>query len=124
MGNVLWHSCVMPVVFLSNPCVAFLSLIGCMVIMADRPERRLLQFLLPLGLSQALFVMAGMIPGKIPDASALVITFLCVEAILCGVLIYRLRRTALGASMIALFCVSYAFFAALTTIGSFQNTWL
>lgn len=126
MGNILslaWQSLVMPIMFLSNPYVAILCLAGCILIKADSPSPRLLQFLIPFGLSQALLALAGLIPGRMPDASGLLIAFLCIQIIVCGVLIYRLRQIGIAASMLALFCVSYAVFASVAAGMSLQNTW-
>ncbi len=124
LGDVLRFSVSMPIFFLSNPFVLILSLVGCILIRADEREPRLLLFLVPLALSQALLVAAGVFAGKLPDASAVNMLFLTIEALLCGGLIYWLRRSAIAAFMLALFCFGYALFADFTACMALQNTWL
>lgn len=59
----------MPIFFLSTRCVLILSLVGCILIRAVKPEPRLLLFFVPLGLSQALLVAAGVFAEKLPASA-------------------------------------------------------
>ena len=50
--------------------------------------------------------------------------FLILQVLLCGYLIWRTKGARTAAAPIAVFCVSYAFFAAFIASMAFNDSWL
>ena len=82
-------------------------------------------FLIPLGISQSLIVVAGLQPGQVPDGGDNIIyPFMLVQGLLSGYLVFHQRRTFIAAVTLAAFTVSYAFWASFLATMFFRNIWL
>ena len=92
-----------------------------------RRQPRLFLFFVPFFISQFYVALAGLLRGEIARDSSLAVAtvpFLSIELLAVGILIYLLKGARPAATLIALFCVTYALFAAFVGGMAFTDEWL
>jgi hypothetical protein len=115
------------------PAAGTLSL-GVGVFLAKRqPQRGLLLFLVPFGLSEALVALAGLMRGQAREGqtdallhfvNGSMFVFIAFQATLCAYLVFRLRAARSSAIALAIFSMTYAAFAVFVAAMSFSDSWL
>lgn len=100
-------------------------LIGCIWGVVIR-EKRLSAFLLPFAASQIFVAISGFMQGKVaePMASLVLLSFITLQLAGAGYLIFTLKGARLPATLLAIFAMSYAAFAAFIAAMAFANDWI
>jgi hypothetical protein len=139
MNNAVWLILALPEWYFSALMVPFslgmLSLapsIGALALAVGvilgfvKRTRRLLFFAVPLLLSELLVGVAGALRGNVDasQANIVLLLFLAAQVMGAGYLVYKLRGVWPAAIALAIFSVSYAFFAAFVAGMSFTDSWL
>ena len=139
MGNAVWLTLALPQWYFPALLAPFaagpLTLIpasGALALLAGggmavvRRRREPLWFLVPAVASHVLVAVAGLMRGRLDqDASnPVLIAFLVAQLVLCGFLIWRLRRARVEAALLTVFAMTYALFAAFIASMSFNDVWL
>jgi|ERR1039458_5269968 hypothetical protein len=139
MANAIWLFLALPVWFCSAlkdpfgagllseiPLIGILSLVAGVI--GGLVQRRfpLLLFLLPIVQSECYVAIAGMLRGQVRGGASIapLCIFLGLQACMIGLLIYRSKGARLTATLLALFCLSYALFASVVAGMAFANDWL
>jgi hypothetical protein len=139
MGNVIWLSFALPEwyfmaalnpfaegVLTAVPALGALCLIVGVAVALARVELHAFAMAISPALSQAFVAIAGALRGAFPGDAGTPVTlgFLALQVCLVGYLIYRLRGQLLSAVPLAIFALSYAFFATFIAAMAFSDVWL
>ncbi len=139
MGNAIWLILAVPQWYFSTvlqptsggmltavPAVGVLALAVGLMLAFTRRERRLFLFMIPFGASELFVATAGVLRGQLRGSSGelILLTFLALQLLLAGFLIFRSKRNRRAASAFAIFSVTYAAFAAFIAGMSFTDDWL
>ena len=139
MGNAVWLFFALPDWYFSTilapfsagvltvvPAVGIVGLVVGTVWGAAKRRRALLIFLVLPAASQALVAVAGIMRGDLRNHESEVIlwTFLVLQAVAAGYFVFRLNGARLPASALAVFALSYAFFASFVASMAFSDVWL
>lgn len=107
------------------PSIGIVALLAGIIlgIKAGRPS--LLLFGLLAFASHLFVAVAGFFRGAIHESNMLIVcSFLLLQLAAAVYLVYRLKGVRLSATLLALFTLSYAWFAAFIASMSFNDTWL
>jgi hypothetical protein len=140
LGNATWLFTALPDWFFSSilspsqagplsliPSAGIVCLVvGLALTIPARGRSRLLAVLIPVLLTQAFVALAGFMRGQLATgpATTVIYAFFAVQLILAGILVYRAGGGRIAASFLALFSLSYAWFAGFIAGMSFTNQWL
>jgi hypothetical protein len=139
IGNAIWLVSALPFWYLSAvtrppqlgvlylvPCSGIVALVAGVVSSVVRGKRLLLLFLGPLLVSELYVAVAGFFRGQLRGSASAVPfgVFAVLQASLIGFLVYRLKGARLAASLLAVFCVSYALFTAFVAAMACADDWL
>lgn len=140
MGNATWLFWALPDWFFSSilsplqagplsliPSAGTICLaIGLALAIFGHRQPRLLGFFIPILLTQAFVALAGFMRGQLAtdSATAVIYAFFAVQLVLAGLLIYRATSARMAAAFLALFALSYAWFAGFIAGMAFTNQWL
>lgn len=139
MGSAIWLFFALPEWYFSTilapfgagvltaiPAVGIVALAFGVIWGAARRQLGLLIFLsLPVA-SQVLVAVSGFMRGGLGDHESEVVlwTFLLLQAAAAGYFVFRLKGARLPASALAIFALSYAFFASFVASMAFSDVWL
>lgn len=100
--------------------------IGLALAVFGRRQPWLAAFAVPVLATQAFVAIAGALRGQltVESATVTVYAFLAVQLVLAGVLVYRTGGARIAASFLALFSLSYAWFAGFIATMAFTDRWL
>jgi hypothetical protein len=138
MGDAIWLFLAVPRWYFSSvlnpfgagilsliPSLGILCLLLGVIFGFIQRQKKLLFFLFPLSASELLAVIAGFYRGKVTDGGGIwMLLFIFAEILIAGFLIYRLKGARVLASLLAIFCVTYALFASFVARMSFSDSWL
>ncbi|MCS6627497.1 hypothetical protein N0B44_31795 [Roseibacterium beibuensis] len=139
MGNAAWLTLALPQwyfpAFLSPfaaggltiiPAVGTLALLIALGSAVIRRRREIVWFLVPVAASHVLVAVAGLMRGGLGQdtANPILLIFLAAQLILCGVLVWRLRRARFEAALLSVFAMTYAVFAAFIAAMALTDVWL
>jgi hypothetical protein len=137
MGNAIWLFFALPDWYFSTILAPFstgvLTVVPAVGIVAlavgaawGVAKRRLglSAFLVLPAASQALVVVAGFMRGTVGNAEVIIWTFLLLQAVAAGYFVFRLKGARLPASALAVFALSYAFFASFVASMAFSDVWV
>lgn len=124
MGNAIWLLSATPVWILSIPPIAILCLLVGIILAITKRQLGLALFVLPFVFSQVFVTVAGFFRGRISNPEGLMLAFLIIQLLICGILIHRLKESRIAASALTLISLIYALFAAGVAQMSFTNVWL
>lgn len=101
-------------------------LIGLVLAILGRRQPRLFAFVIPVLLTQGFVALAGFLRGQLTNdtATAVIYGFFAVQLVLAGILVYRAGGARIAAAFLALFALSYAWFAGFIAGMAFTNQWL
>jgi hypothetical protein len=139
MGNAIWLFFALPTWYFSTvlgpfaggpltaiPAFGALCLvIGVVVAYLTRQSSVWVMVVSPIA-SQGLVVVAGFLRGQLPDGQTNVVTypFIAAQVVLIGFLVYRMKSARIAASLLAVFCITYALFATVVATMSFNDAWM
>jgi hypothetical protein len=139
VGNAIWLILALPKWFFPAvlaplaagpltliPATGTACLVVGIVLGAIKRKVSLFLFLIPAMLSELLVGVAGFFRGRMQGSPTdwLLGAFLILQVLLCGYLVWRARGARAAAAPLAIFCVSYATFAAFVAAMAFNDTWL
>lgn len=139
MGSAVWLFLALPEWYFSAilapfsagvlsvvPAVGIVALVVGAVWGVAKRRLGLLVFLILPAASQALVAVSGFMRGDLRNHESEVIlsTFLLLQAVAGGYLVFRLKGARLPASALSVFSLSYAFFASLVASMAFSDVWL
>lgn len=139
MGNALWLFFAVPDWYFSsfaNPLSAgplslipalgtFCLLVGITIGVVQR-RSRLLLWLIPFALSQALVTIAGALRGQVggPAANTALLIFIATQFLVGTYLVYSLKGVRVPAVALAIFSITYAMHAAFVAGMALSDQWL
>lgn len=139
MGNAIWVFFTLPLWYFPQvlypfgagwlsiiPAVGVVCFAVGLILGAIRGSPRLIGFLVPVLAAQALVATAGYLRGQVmaETADQIVTAFLGGQLILVVVLIAWARGARPAATALALFSLSYAWFAGVVATMAFTDRWL
>jgi hypothetical protein len=140
MGNAIWLFRALPDWFFSSilspfqagmltsiPSAGTVCLaIGLALAIFGRRQPRLFAFVVPVLATQAFVAIAGFMRGQLTtdSATAVIYAFFAVQIVLAGILIYCATSARIAAAFLAIFSLSYAWFAGFVAGMAFTNQWL
>ena len=101
-------------------------LAGSIIGIVRRRRLQLLLLLVSVAVSETYVAIAGMLRGQVRGGASVapLCIFLGLQVCLLGLLIYRSKGARLAATALALFCLTYALFAAFVAGMAFADDWL
>ncbi len=139
MGNAFWLFFALPKWFFSSilapfsagaltliPVAGIVCLIIGIVLAVRLRAKSLWVFAFPALASQALVTIAGFMRGAFANSSSVLVlfAFLAIQLGLSSYLVYRFREARLPAILLAVFSLSYAFYASFIAGMAFTDDWL
>lgn len=108
------------------PAAGVLALLAGAAMAALRRRREALWFLVPAAADHILVAVAGLMRGGLDQdvSNPVLIAFLVAQLVLCGGLVWRLRKARVEAALLTVFAMTYALFAAFIASMSFTDVWL
>lgn len=137
MGNALWLLLALPAWYFGAasqlagagmlsliPATGTLCLIIGLVLMIKQKAWGSAWFLIPVFVSEIFVGAAGLFRGKLNDPSPVLLSFLVLQCVMLGYLVFRLKGGRLTAIVLSAFCLSFALEACFIASMSFSDSWL
>ena len=139
MGNTVWHFFQLPLWYFSTiltpfaagwltaiPAIGILCLAAGVTWGLAKEEPSLLIFLLLPAVSQFLVVVVGFLPRSLRGSAGdpILWAFLLLEVAIAGFLVWRLKGARGPAAALAVYALSYAFFACIVAGMTLSDHWL